>query len=517
MAEPRDNDEEFEPDAPEQSIPEPGRRRRFALLSLRLGAGAVGLVAAAATVGAVGLAPFPTIGVTPPSVTVTPVPADQLRTCAGAAMRLGDETGANADTPAAVGVPAVRADSLNTSLERSAIATSDAGNGGDSSAPTVLRIASGDGVLVAGAQSQSVDVKDFRGYAAAACAEPSGSIWLAGGATTVGRTTILTISNPTAVTALVGIQIFGEQGEVEAPGMTGIEIQPGSQTVLSLAGFAPGVLSPVVHVEARGGQVVAYLQQSIVRGLDAVGLDIVDAAPDPATELTFPGVQIFDSVSTNRALSLDDWDDVAPAVRILNPGTEPTEVTVSVTPIDPDLVGTSFPVQAEPGMVTEVALDSGAEVDSGVALADGAYTVTMSSTQPVVAGVRVSAAGDIGAIETAGIIPSPPSDFAWYAAAPQLTGNTLVTIAPGPSPVVVAVNPTSADVSLVLDARRGDDITVVVPAGGAASTPVIEGETYVLTDAAGLFASVSYAADDAMASYPVTASRPVSGSIVIRP
>ena len=84
----------------------------------------------------------------------------------------------------------------------------------------------------------------------------------------------------------------------------------------------PGCVSPVVHVEARGGQVTASLQQSIVRGLDAVGVDLVDAAPDPATDLTFPGVRIFDSVGTNRALSLDDWGDVAPIVRILNPGTD---------------------------------------------------------------------------------------------------------------------------------------------------------------------------------------------------
>ena len=102
--------------------------------------------------------------------------------------------------------------------------------------------------------------------------------------------------------------------------MNGIDVPAGAQRVLSLAGFAPGLVSPVVHVEARGGQVIAFLQQSIVRGLDAVGVDLVDAAPDPATDLTFPGVRVFDSVGVNRALSLDDWDDVAPIVRIAEPG-----------------------------------------------------------------------------------------------------------------------------------------------------------------------------------------------------
>lgn len=518
MAEPMNPDavQPGDADATPENAPR-GRARRVALLSLRLVAGTVAVVAAAATVGAVGLAPFPVVGLTPPGVTVTPTPADELRTCAGTTLRLGDETGENADTPEAIGIPSVRSGAVNATLETSALPTSDAGNGGSSGAPTVLRIASSDGSLLAGAQSQVVDAKDFRGFSAATCAEPSGSIWLAGGATTVGRTSILTLANPTDVAAQVTISIFGEKGKVAAPGLSGIDVPAGGQRVLSLAGFAPGLVSPIVHVEARGGQVVAYLQQSIVRGLDAVGLDLVGAAPDPTTDLTFPGVQVFDSVGTNRALSLDDWDDIAPVVRILNPGTEPTEVTVSVTPIDPEGIGTSFPVQAEPGTVTEVGLDSGAEVDSGVALADGIYTVTMTATEPIVAGVRVSAAADIGAIETEGIIPAPASDVAWYTASPALAGDAFVTIAPGPSPVLVAVNPTGAAVSLVLAAQGGQDITLDVPANGAASTPVVAGVSYVLTDPTGLYAAVSYATDDAMAAYPVTVARPVSGPILIRP
>lgn len=505
-------------DAPRPDAPaDRGRARRVALLSLRLVAGTVAVVAAAATVATVALAPFPTTGVSPAGVTVTPIPADELRTCAGTALRLGDESGENADTAVPVGIPSVRSDAVGASLDRSSISTSDAGNGGTASAPTVLRIASADGALLAGAQSQTVDVRDYRGFTASGCAEPSGSIWLVGGSTSVGRTSILTLANPTAVAAQVTLSIWGEEGPVEAPGMAGIDVPAGAQRVLSLAGFAPGLLSPVVHVEARGGQVVAYLQQSIVRGLDATGMDVVDAASDPATELTFPGVRIFDSLGTNRALSLDDWDDVVPAVRILNPGDEVIEVTVGMTPLDPDSEGTGFPVEVDPGMVVDVPLDAGTEVDSGVTLADGTYTVTMTSPDPFVGGVRVSAAEDIGPIETEGVVEAPESDFAWYSAAPELQGDALVTIAPGPAPLLVAVNPTSADVSLVLDAQSGDDITLTVPAGGAASIPVADSATYLLTGAAGLHVAVSYAADDGMGAYSVTPGRPVSGPIVIRP
>lgn len=493
------------------------RARRVALLSLRLVAGTVAVVAAAATVAVVGLVPLPSLGAEAPEVEVTPVPADEVRACAGATLRLGDETGADADRPVPIGVPSVRADAINAPLQSSSISTSDAGNGGQASAPEVLRIESAEGAEVVGAQSQVVDANNFRGYAAAACAEPSGSIWLVGGATTVGRTSILTIANPTDVAAQVELTIYGEEGEIDAPGMKGIEVAPGAQRVLSVAGFAPGLLSPVVHVEARGGQVVAFLQQSIVRGLDATGLDLVDAAPDPANELTVPGVQIFDSIGTNRALSLEDWDDVAPVVRILNPGTVATEVTVSVTPLDPAVTGTSFPVQAEPGVVTDVALDSGLEAESGVALADGIYTVTMAADQPILGGVRTSAAADIGPVNTEGPVAAPASDLAWYSAATALDGDTLVTVAPGPAPKLVAVNPSGTEVAMVLDAGGGEDLTLVVPAGGAASIDVVAGTSYTLREAAGLSAAVSYASDDRMGAYPVTPARPVSGPITIRP
>ncbi|MBX3193952.1 MAG: hypothetical protein KF727_02485 [Microbacteriaceae bacterium] len=499
--------------------PAPGRARRYALVGARMVAGTVGIAAAAATIAAVGLVPWPTRDAAAPGVEVTPVPADQLRVCAGSALRLGDETGENAGTPVVIGLPSVRADAEGGSLDSAQLPTSDAGNGGAASSPRVLRLASDDAAQVAGAQGQQVDASSYLGYQAASCAEPSGSIWLVGGATTVGRTSILTIANPTEVSAQVTLELYGEEGRIDAPGMNGIDVPAGSQRVLSLAGFAPGLASPVVHIVARGGQVVAYLQQSVVRGLDATGVDLVDAAPDPATDLAFPGVRVVDALATQRAMALEDWDDVVPAVRILNPGTTEAQVTVGVTAADPAVEGTGFTLTAEPGVVTEVALDSGIEADTGVTLADGVYTVTVTSEVPVVAGVRVSAAADIGPIETEGVVEAPVSDFAWYTAAPALQGDALVTVPPGPEPVLAVVNPGDAEVALSVEARGGTgaDFELAVPAGGTASAPLVPGTTYLLRDAAGLRAAVSYASDEAMAAYPVLVARPVSGSIVIRP
>ena len=41
--------------------------------------------------------------------------------------------------------------------------------------------------------------------------------------------------------------------------MSGIVVKAGAQRVIPLAGFAPDVAAPVVHVTASGGQVVAFL------------------------------------------------------------------------------------------------------------------------------------------------------------------------------------------------------------------------------------------------------------------
>ncbi|MFW8745689.1 DUF5719 family protein, partial [Mesorhizobium japonicum] len=155
--------------------------------------------------------------------------------------------------------------------------------------------------LLAGAQSQIAAADDESGLAAAACAEPSGSTWLVGGATTTGRTTLLTLANPTQVDATVTLAIFGEKGVVQAPGLSGIVVTAGAQRVIPLAGFAPDLASPAIHVTARGGRIVASLQQSTVRGLDAGGVDLVGATADPSTSLRIPGIRVLGAAAVAQA------------------------------------------------------------------------------------------------------------------------------------------------------------------------------------------------------------------------
>lgn len=510
------------PAPPSPAQPRPGRARRAAIVGLRVVTGTVGVVAAAAVIGAVGLLPLPAHRIEVPSATVTPVPADQVRLCAGGLLRLGDETGQNANSASVLGAPLLRAGSTGAPLTSAPLALSDADTGGGAGAPAELTIPATAGATLAGAQSQVAGAADFTGFAAASCAEPSGSIWLVGGSTALGRTTILTVSNPSPVDATVALTILSADGPVNAPGMSGIVVKAGAQRIIPLAGFAPDVPTPAVHVQASGGQVVAYLQESIVRGLDAGGVDLLGAGAAPATHLVIPGVRVLDSVGVNKALALSDWDDVVAAVRVAVPGERAAKVRVSLVPEDAKLGGLFFEMDVGSGQVSELGLDSAAATDSGaVAIPDGIYSVVIDSDQRVVAGVRASTAVDPAAGNPAaagqGDTSAPPSDFAWFAPSPALRGDTAVTIAPGPAPMLSAVNPTTASITLTLDAQSGPGLSLVVPAGGSASIAVAAGSSYLLKGGTGLFAAVSYAGAAALAHFTIASAGPVSGPIVIHP
>jgi hypothetical protein len=490
------------------------------VVGLRVVAGTVGIVASVAIIAAVGLLPLPAHRIAVPTVTVTPEPSDQVRVCPGALLRLGDESGQNANTASSLGAPRVTSGGSGAELVSAPLPVSDAGTGGTPAAPDRLTIPPTAGGTLAGAQSQLADAQDYTGFAATECAEPSGSIWLVGGSTAVGRSTLLTLANPSPVDATVELTIAGANGPVSAPGMSGIVVKAGAQRVIPLAGFAPDVATPVVHVIASGGQVVAYLQQSTVRGLDAGGVDLVGGAAAPARHLVIPGVRVLDAVGVNKALALPDWDDAAAAVRVLAPGAASAKVQVSLVPEDATFGGQSFEMDVSAGEVTELGLDSGAGTDSGaVTIPDGVYTVVIDSDQPVVAGVRVSTAVDPAAADPAAAdATAPASDFAWFDPSAVLTRNTAVSIAPGPAPMLSVMNPTTAAVTVTLAAEgSGGGATLLVPAGSAASIAVDPGTTYLLGNATGLFAAVSYAGSARLAHYPVASAGPVSGPIVIHP
>jgi hypothetical protein len=219
------------------------------------------------------------------------VAGEQWRVCAGSALRFGTEDGSAADTAFALGETTVGGSGTSGSspgeerLEDPGAELELLAQG-----PLVLRDAAGSAPV--GAQAQALPESGVTGLAAASCVEPGGSAWLVGGATTVGRTTLLEFVNPSDVDAMVSLRIWGEDGPVSAAGISGISVPASSRRVVSLAAYAPGLVSPVIEVTTRGGRVAAFLQQSIVRGLDSGGTALVTPSADPDVLAVIPGVRI---------------------------------------------------------------------------------------------------------------------------------------------------------------------------------------------------------------------------------
>lgn len=495
----------------------PGIGYTVTVISLRVVRGLVGLAAGALVVAAVGLVPAPGFGIEPLATTITPQPAELVATCGGSLLRLGDDTGADAAQPSPVGIPQLTVAADPGRAAETPLADSDAGTGGTSRAPAVLTLPPSGDAALAGAQSQQATGDDgLSGLAASGCAEPRSSAWLVGGATTVGRTTLVLLSNPTAVAARVTIQLWGESGPVVAPGMNGITVPPGAQRVIPLSGFAPDLASPVVHVESRGGQVVASLQTSVIRVLDPGGVDVVGAAAPPARELVVPAVRIFGQTDVSSSLGIEGYADLDAIARIGNPGDDDADVEVSLTPTEEGGVATSFDLEVHAGTVMDIALSSALELGQGP-LPDGSYTVTFRSNVPVVAGVRVSTISATS-VDEAGQPVAGSADLAWVTSAQALTGDGLLAVAAAPSPVVVVTNTENTARTLTFDPLDGgDSLTLEIPAVGSAALPLEPDTAYRLRGAEGLHVAISFAGSGKIASYALSSPRAADSSLVIRP
>lgn len=506
----------------------PSASRRLVLVGARSAIGIIGVAAAAVTVAAATWLPIPVLGTGPSSTVVTPVAATQLRICPGPVLRLGDDTGQEATTALSLG----RADVVRFSTRGTPALENMETTGEESNTPSQrLSLPAGeageDPGLLAGSQSQYADADDYVGFAATDCATPSSESWLVGGSTITGRTTLIELNNPSKVGSLVSITVYSETGIVSAAGTDGIAVPAGGQRILSLAGFAPGVASPVIRVVSTGGQVTASLQQSIVRTLDPGGVDLFGATTRPSTLTVIPGVIISDHDAIDAAAGIDGYGDIGGVLRVfvpgsggaVDPGAAPIPVTVTAIPEDGESSPIVSTLEVDPGIVTDVPLGD---------FAPGSYTITVASEAEAVAAVRTStvtitggtdagggdaASGDTGPAPDAADVVA--TDFAWFVGAPELHERALVSVAPGPSPVLHLVNPGTADAVVTIEASAGAGNTVTVPAGGAVAVPVMDGRSYLLAGFDILRAGIGYQGDGRLAGFVVRPQERVAQPITV--
>lgn len=489
--------------------------RGILVIGARAVTGLIGIAATAAVVLAATALPLPHYQSAPVGTSVVPVASGQQRACAGPVLRLGDEAGGNATTASAIGVPQLKHLAEGGTVNVTSIANTDEPNGHSASVLTLSPAAesSSDGLspLLAGSQIQAVSSGDTVGIAAAECREPRAETWLVGGSTDTGRTTLLSLANPGTVAATVSIAIFSESGEVQSPGTDGIVVQPGSEMHYSLAGFAPGIAQPVVHVSSVGGGVVASLQQTTVRVLEAGGFDIIGPAAAPATKVVIPGMVVRGHDATETLAGTPGFDDLTPVLRMFVPGDQGASARISVSP-----EGEGEPISVDfdlrPGVVSELPFDH---------FENGRYTVTISADVPLVAGVRASTvAASTGAQPGAG--ERGNSDFAWFASAERMRGQALVAIGSGAEAVLHLVNGGEDATSVALAELDGagkttDSVTVDVPAGRAVAVPVTANMSYRLSGFSALRISVSYEGEGLLTGFTLTPTGPAAAPITVFP
>ena len=231
-------------------------------------------------------------------------------------------------------------------------------------------------------QIQLASESNIAGLAGTQCQKPSHDLWLIGGNTTVGREALLVLANPSAVDALLDIEIFNEAGKAEATGLNGFAVAANKTALLQLASVVPKSKSFVVHVSSRGGAVAAWVQQKVVRGLSATGVDYLSPDSGFATSQYLPGLLIRGTKSAAKlAKQNEDYADLVPSLRVFVPGSKLATVTAQILGSNAKSFGTVIQQTVGGRKLVDIPITG---------LADGDYVAVLNSTEPIAASISFS-------------------------------------------------------------------------------------------------------------------------------
>lgn len=483
-------------------------------------AGIGGALVTAAVVAALCLVPLPSLTLTAPSVEVTPVPATPTKICPGG---LVDVIGRATDATTFQGFAAPDISTMGaTSAPAEAPLEAPDNVATDAQLwPQILtgtETVGGTTDLIAGAQSQLTVAEVISGLALSGCGEASTDQWLVGGSTEVGRTSLLFLNNPLDVDALVSLEIFGENGRVDAPGMSNLVVAPRSQRIISLASFAPEVVEPVVHVTTTGGQVLAAIQQTVTRVLTPSGVELVSPGATPARTQVIPGIALTGQAGQDSEGG-QVTSDLAPAVRVLIPGQTDADVTVTV-------IGQT----GEP-YVIKTKLTAGRTLQLPfLGVPDGIYTAIVTSAVPVVAAARTISSlawpmapetpVPVSAATSSKAAPAPTGlggDFTWNASSLALTGTALIPVPAGPHPTLTLYNSGDEAQSVAIALSGTAWKTIDVPARASRTVAVEELSLLSIAESRSLHATVTMRDRGLGSSYPVAPASRLGSQVTVFP
>ncbi|SDP19626.1 hypothetical protein SAMN04487914_10556 [Arthrobacter sp. ok909] len=258
--------------------------------------------------------------------------------------------------------------------------------------------------------SYAAEDGDLQGSAVAACQQPGNDLWLVGANTALGRSAVLNLTNASSTPATVSLDLFGTEGQIQAPGSRGLLVAPASTRSIVLAGLAPGQERLGVRVRSAGGPVAAVIQQSVLRGLTPGGVDFITPGAGPSDRQVVAGLDIQDPAGLAALTAKPGFADAGPALEITVPGAADAVVEIKLYGRDGQkaLPGGGV-VTAKAGAVTEVSL-------AGVPA--GAYTLAATSDISFAAATRL----------TRGLQSGDAADVAFSAASARLGSQHIVPV-----------------------------------------------------------------------------------------
>ena len=351
------------------------------------------------------------------------------------------------------------------------------------------------------AQMERIGDGDIEGWAALTCSAPALDQWLVGGATSLGASARIVLTNPSGAPTEATVTVYGPLGVVETQYVT--SVGAGSQSERLIEAFATDVASLVVRVTATGPGVVASLQDSRLEGFQPAGTEWVAPAP-LASDLVIP------------AVGADDLDATV-TLRLMAPeGALVTLTLVSDEGVEPWPVGRAL--ELEPGVVTDIDVPADAlgaiEIAADAPVVAAARTVVPREAREGIAGqvaydqtwvngqalVEASAASAV----LTGVVPRAGSRVALYSPT-----DSTVSFATEAGDVVQEVSARAHTVTWVdIPVAAGTTLTTT---GGVAWAFVVNSEDGYLTSASPiLLVGGTLTATVIPAPYPADATAAVS-------
>lgn len=305
---------------------------------------------------------------------------------------------------------------------------------------------------VVGAQVERVTGGDIAGLAALTCTAPRTDQWIVAGATTVGASARLLLTNPSEASVEATVVAYGELGELDS---RTVAIGPNAQQEVLLEGIVVDVASLAVHVTSTGTGVVAALQDSRLEGFQPSGTDWGTASALD-TSLAIPGVGTGGSANQSTTVRLVAPDGANVRLALSTPNGDAVWEGVASLSLDPGVV-IELPVPA---------------VDVG--------TIEITSDAPVAAGAVVTRTR----AASAGVKGDTAREMRWIPAQAASDANERATVAVGYTETVVAFAANAGTFTLT-DAEGVTVARSVVKAGATVELPLTVAPGTVLTASGG--------------------------------